>query len=80
MEGQLSKWTNYVRGWQYRWFTLDPDTGMLDYYMVWDGIPVVYNSNTYSLSYANLRLTPRLLSVGTDPRWEAFLILLAWPK
>ncbi|KXJ25038.1 Oxysterol-binding protein-related protein 11 [Exaiptasia diaphana] len=33
MEGQLSKWTNYVRGWQYRWFTLDPDTGMLDYYM-----------------------------------------------
>ncbi|XP_031563415.1 oxysterol-binding protein-related protein 11-like [Actinia tenebrosa] len=33
MEGQLSKWTNYVKGWQYRWFTIDPDTGVLDYYV-----------------------------------------------
>ena len=33
-EGQLSKWTNLMKGWQYRWFTLDPDSGMLGYYVV----------------------------------------------
>ncbi|XP_048580502.1 oxysterol-binding protein-related protein 11 isoform X2 [Nematostella vectensis] len=33
MEGQLMKWTNYMKGWQYRWFTLDPDAGIFDYYV-----------------------------------------------
>ena len=32
--GQLSKYTNVVKGWQYRWFLLDPSTGMLHYYLV----------------------------------------------
>lgn len=32
--GQLSKYTNVVKGWQYRWFQLDPATGMLHYYLV----------------------------------------------
>lgn len=32
--GQLSKYTNVVKGWQYRWFLLDPHTGMLHYYLV----------------------------------------------
>ncbi|KAI0209600.1 Oxysterol-binding protein-related protein 9 [Lamellibrachia satsuma] len=32
MEGPLSKWTNVVRGWQYRWFVLDDDVGLLSYY------------------------------------------------
>ena len=32
-EGQLSKFTNVVKGWQYRWFVLDPETGLLDYFL-----------------------------------------------
>ncbi|KAI8519454.1 Oxysterol-binding protein- protein 10 [Branchiostoma belcheri] len=32
-EGQLSKYTNVMKGWQYRWFVLDPDSGVLDYYV-----------------------------------------------
>ncbi|KAK3726568.1 hypothetical protein QZH41_011028 [Actinostola sp. cb2023] len=32
MEGPLSKWTNVVKGWQYRWFVLDDNTGLLSYY------------------------------------------------
>ena len=26
-EGQLNKFTNVVKGWQYRWFILEPTTG-----------------------------------------------------
>lgn len=33
-EGQLSKYTNVMKGWQFRWFVLNPDKGILDYYMV----------------------------------------------
>lgn len=33
-EGPLSKWTNVVSGWQYRWFVLDQSTGLLSYYTV----------------------------------------------
>lgn len=32
MEGPLTKWTNVVQGWQYRWFVLDEFTGLLSYY------------------------------------------------
>lgn len=32
-EGQLSKYTNVMKGWQYRWFILDPKTGILSYYL-----------------------------------------------
>lgn len=34
MEGPLSKWTNLVNGWQYRWFVLDISLGVLSYYTV----------------------------------------------
>ena len=34
LEGPLSKWTNVVKGWQYRWFVLDENTGLLSYYTV----------------------------------------------
>lgn len=34
MEGPLTKWTNVVQGWQYRWFVLDEHTGLLSYYTV----------------------------------------------
>lgn len=43
-EGQLSKFTNVVRGWQYRWFVLKPETGHLEYYLLEEnshGHPVV---------------------------------------
>ncbi|GAB6025068.1 Oxysterol-binding protein- protein 10 [Chamberlinius hualienensis] len=32
-EGQLYKYTNVMKGWQYRWFILIKDTGILEYYM-----------------------------------------------
>ncbi|XP_076440385.1 oxysterol-binding protein-related protein 9-like isoform X2 [Babylonia areolata] len=31
-EGPLSKWTNVMKGWQYRWFVLDSISGILSYY------------------------------------------------
>lgn len=34
LEGFLNKWTNVIRGWQYRWFVLDEQTGILSYYTV----------------------------------------------
>lgn len=32
MEGSLSKWTNVMKGWQFRWFVLDESSGLLSYY------------------------------------------------
>lgn len=32
LEGPLSKWTNVMQGWQYRWFVLDEYHGLLLYY------------------------------------------------
>ncbi|XP_066964545.1 oxysterol-binding protein-related protein 11-like isoform X3 [Macrobrachium rosenbergii] len=32
-EGQLIKFTNVVKGWQSRWFILNPETGTLEYYL-----------------------------------------------
>jgi len=32
MEGALSKWTNVMKGWQYRWFVLDDNAGLFSYY------------------------------------------------
>ena len=32
MEGALSKWTNVMKGWQYRWFVLDEHAGLFSYY------------------------------------------------
>ncbi|ESN94812.1 hypothetical protein HELRODRAFT_87593 [Helobdella robusta] len=32
MEGQLSKYTNVMKGWQYRWFVLNPELGRLEYF------------------------------------------------
>merc|ERR1712223_2373516 len=37
-EGQLNKFTNVVKGWQYRWFVLTPGTGNLDYYLMDEGV------------------------------------------
>lgn len=34
LEGTLNKWTNVMKGWQYRWFVLDENAGLLSYYTV----------------------------------------------
>lgn len=34
MEGLLMKWTNVMKGWQYRWCVLDDSAGLLSYYTV----------------------------------------------
>jgi len=33
-EGQLFKYTNVVKGWQHRWFIVDPREGTLSYFLV----------------------------------------------
>lgn len=33
-EGQLYKYTNVMKGWQHRWFVLDPEMGTLSYFLV----------------------------------------------
>jgi hypothetical protein len=33
LEGQLHKYTNVMKGWQYRYFKIDPEQGILEYYM-----------------------------------------------
>ena len=35
-EGQISKFTNVVKGWQFRWYVLDTSTMVLEYYLVDD--------------------------------------------
>ncbi|OXA36622.1 oxysterol-binding protein-related protein 11 [Folsomia candida] len=32
-EGQLNKYTNVMKGWQFRWFVLHPDKGTLEYHV-----------------------------------------------
>jgi hypothetical protein len=32
LDGPLSKWTNVIQGWQFRWFVLDQTIGSLSYY------------------------------------------------
>lgn len=34
LEGTLSKWTNVMKGWQYRFFVLEETAGLLSYYTV----------------------------------------------
>ena len=34
MEGLLHKYTNVMKGWQFRWFVLDPQKGKLHYFEV----------------------------------------------
>ena len=43
MEGPLSKWTNVMKGWQYRWFVLDENAGLLSYYTVSNNSMITYH-------------------------------------
>ena len=55
MEGPLSKWTNVMKGWQYRWFVLDYNAGLLSYYTVspWRQIPGCLGSRDSSVEVGN---------------------------
>ena len=33
LDGALRKWVNYVVGWEFRWFVLDGELGILSYYL-----------------------------------------------
>lgn len=33
LSGQLYKYTNVVKGWQQRWFSVDAEAGVLSYYL-----------------------------------------------
>ena len=46
MEGPLSKWTNVMKGWQYRWFVLDDSAGLLSYYTV-----IIMQKCSYSMVF-----------------------------
>ena len=46
-EGQLNKFTNVVKGWQYRWFVLSGETGNLDYYLMDEGNHFCYSSDVF---------------------------------
>lgn len=51
MEGPLSKWTNVMKGWQYRWFVLDDNAGLLSYYTVsFDFFMLTFHNNICNLS------------------------------
>jgi len=67
-EGQLSKFTNVVKGWQFRWFVLDPESGRLEYYLLEERngrcrgsqylagslvIPSDEDSQTFSVNFAS---------------------------
>ena len=32
LAGQLYKYTNVMKGWQYRWFVLEPNQGQFEYF------------------------------------------------
>lgn len=52
LEGTLSKWTNVMKGWQYRWFVLDENAGLLSYYTV--SYDIVFSSLTTLNFYLNV--------------------------
>ena len=43
VEGNMLKFTNVVKGWQYRYFVLDPERGSLDYYIEKVRISFIFN-------------------------------------
>ena len=66
-EGSLSKFTNVVKGWQFRWFVLDMNNMVIEYYLLEekDGkcrgrqgmegaliIPSEEDNNTFSINFS----------------------------
>ncbi|CAH8855087.1 unnamed protein product [Trichobilharzia szidati] len=54
IEGQLLKFTNVVKGYQYRWFVIDPDVGRIEYYEKEDHKRSLKPRGTLNLMYASV--------------------------
>ncbi|KAL7062313.1 hypothetical protein AAHC03_0926 [Spirometra sp. Aus1] len=54
LEGQLLKFTNLVKGYQYRWVVIDPDNGVLEYYEKEDHKRISKPRGCVSLTYATV--------------------------
>ncbi|BHF59893.1 Oxysterol-binding protein-related protein 11 [Sparganum proliferum] len=54
LEGQLLKFTNLVKGYQYRWVVIDPDNGVLEYYEKEDHKRISKPRGCVSLVYATV--------------------------
>lgn len=71
MEGPLSKWTNVMKGWQYRWFVLDYNAGLLSYYTVRIFLFLIMNKPittvSGSISYQCIACQNRVLEWGQRP-------------
>lgn len=53
MEGLLNKYTNVVKGWQYRWFVMDAESGMLEYFEV-SSYVIIFPESEECLSISHL--------------------------
>ncbi|CAH8513040.1 unnamed protein product [Schistosoma turkestanicum] len=53
-EGQLLKFTNVMKGYQYRWFVIDPDSGRIEYYEKEDHKRSLKPRGTLNLVYASI--------------------------
>ncbi|KAK4470208.1 hypothetical protein MN116_005784 [Schistosoma mekongi] len=53
-EGQLLKFTNVMKGYQYRWFVIDPDSGRMEYYEKEDHKRSLKPRGALNLIYASI--------------------------
>lgn len=62
LSGQLYKYTNVMKGWQYRWFTVDAQAGLLSYYLCEpandDSNPIVGNAPRGQVHLAGAVICP----------------------
>ena len=59
---QLSKFTNVVKGWQYRWFVLEPEAGRLEYHLLEDrSVEFVDHCQKFS---------PGMVGAGAVSNWQ----------
>lgn len=60
-EGTLSKWTNVMKGWQYRFFVLEETAGLLSYYTVSSPL-----KTSLSVAFLNRELHEFILKTFTE--------------
>ena len=71
MEGALSKWTNVMKGWQYRWFVLDDSAGIFSYYTSKDKM-------TRGVRRGCVRLRGALIGIDDEVGTELFFSRLGF--
>ena len=89
MEGPLSKWTNVMHGWQYRWFVLDQASGLLSYYTVSFPRPRPWGSRlrlhvfyrlTCLMNLASYRIKYKACSGAEEPLTLAWIARASSPQ